>query len=79
MLRRVASRCHVGIVANRFLQTSAKAFLAAEKIPPRSITKAKNYRYIGGYYGGSTMLEMMHELMTNGPVVVSFEPSEVRG
>ncbi|CAD7936342.1 unnamed protein product [Amoebophrya sp. A120] len=38
--------------------------------------RAVNHRYIGGYYGGSDELDIMQELVDNGPVVVSFEPKD---
>jgi len=34
--------------------------------------RAQDYYYIGGYYGGSTASNMMHELHKNGPFVVGF-------
>ena len=34
------------------------------------------FRYIGGAYGLSNEFDMLHEIVTNGPVVVSFEPDE---
>lgn len=37
----------------------------------------KDYKYIGGYYGGSNAIKMQKELQ-NGPIVVAFEaPSEL--
>mmetsp|Transcript_14264 Transcript_14264/g.44875 ORF Transcript_14264/g.44875 Transcript_14264/m.44875 type:complete len:382 (+) Transcript_14264:88-1233(+) len=38
--------------------------------------RAANHRYIGGFYGGSSSAAMMMELYRNGPLVVSFEPTE---
>jgi len=38
--------------------------------------RAANYRYVGGFYGGSNPAEMMLELVKYGPMVVAFEPSE---
>jgi len=35
--------------------------------------KAKNYRYVGGYYGGCNELKMMKEIMRGGPVIVAFQ------
>jgi len=32
--------------------------------------RAKNFGYVGGYYGGTTTAEMMHEVYHNGPIVV---------
>lgn len=34
---------------------------------------AKNYRYVGGYYGACNELLMMKEIMRNGPVIVAFQ------
>jgi len=34
---------------------------------------AKNYRYVGGYYGSCNELLMMKEIKANGPVVVAFQ------
>lgn len=34
---------------------------------------AKNYRYVGGYYGSCNELLMMKEIMRNGPVIVAFQ------
>merc|ERR1719424_5847 len=36
--------------------------------------RADNYHYVGGYYGGATEADMMHELVAGGPLVASFEP-----
>jgi cathepsin C len=36
--------------------------------------RADNYHYVGGYYGGATEPEMIRELVTGGPLVISFEP-----
>jgi len=36
--------------------------------------RADNYHYVGGYYGGASEPEIIHELTTGGPVVASFEP-----
>jgi cathepsin C len=38
--------------------------------------RATEYGYIGDYYGGSSAAKMMQELYENGPVVVSFEPTD---
>jgi len=38
--------------------------------------RAANYRYVGGFYGAGNSAAMMQELHRNGPLVVSFEPSE---
>jgi cathepsin C len=35
---------------------------------------AKNYRYLGGYYGAGNELAMMKEIHETGPIVVAFEP-----
>lgn len=37
--------------------------------------RADDHHYVGGYYGASTELEIMHELVHKGPVVASFEPT----
>jgi len=34
---------------------------------------ARNYRYVGGYYGSCNELLMMKEVMKNGPVIVAFQ------
>lgn len=34
----------------------------------------KNYYYVGGAYGLTNEQNLMQDLMTNGPIVVSFEP-----
>jgi len=38
--------------------------------------RAANHRFIGSFYGNSTVREMMEEIYHNGPIVVSFEPAE---
>lgn len=38
--------------------------------------RATNHRYVGGYYGMDTEAAMLAELYHNGPLVVSFEPTE---
>lgn len=38
--------------------------------------RAANYRYVGGFYGNSSSALMMQDLYENGPMVVSFEPTE---
>jgi len=38
--------------------------------------RATDYHYVGGWYGNSTVFEIMDELYNNGPLVVSFEPSD---
>merc|ERR1719159_2041311 len=38
--------------------------------------RAANHRYVGGWYGNSSSANMMQELYNNGPLVVSFEPSD---
>mmetsp|Transcript_59858 Transcript_59858/g.106759 ORF Transcript_59858/g.106759 Transcript_59858/m.106759 type:complete len:567 (-) Transcript_59858:66-1766(-) len=46
---------------------------------PRTLGKrfrAANHRYLGGWYGNSSSANMMLELYRNGPVVVSFEPTD---
>lgn len=37
---------------------------------------ATDYKYVGGWYGNSSVYAVMEELYRNGPVVVSFEPSD---
>jgi cathepsin C len=37
--------------------------------------RAKDYYYVGGFYGGSNWKSMMHELHKRGPVVVGFATS----
>lgn len=39
------------------------------------IYKVSDYRFIGGQYGHSNERNIMLELMQNGPMVVSFEPT----
>mmetsp|Transcript_3482 Transcript_3482/g.8667 ORF Transcript_3482/g.8667 Transcript_3482/m.8667 type:complete len:567 (+) Transcript_3482:58-1758(+) len=46
---------------------------------PKKLTKryhAANHQYVGGWYGNSSTGPMMMELYNNGPIVVSFEPSD---
>jgi len=38
------------------------------------VVKILDYGYVGGRYGGSNTSNIMKEIMTNGPVVLSFEP-----
>jgi len=38
--------------------------------------RAANHRYVGGFYGNSSSAAMMLELHKNGPLVVSFEPTD---
>jgi len=38
--------------------------------------RAGNHRYIGGFYGNSSTASIMQEVYKNGPVVVSFEPTD---
>jgi cathepsin C len=38
--------------------------------------RAANHRYVGGFYGNSSAAEMMLEVYKNGPLVVSFEPTD---
>jgi len=35
----------------------------------------KNYRYVGGSYGKSTVREIMFEIKNNGPIILNFEPT----
>lgn len=35
----------------------------------------RNYKYLGGSYGRVSESVIMSEIMSNGPVVLSFEPS----
>jgi len=37
---------------------------------------ATNHHYVGGWYGNSSSAEMMLEIFHNGPLVVSFEPTD---
>ncbi|CAD8121597.1 unnamed protein product [Paramecium sonneborni] len=39
------------------------------------VYKTKNYKYLGGSYGRVSEQVIMMEIMKNGPVVLSFEPS----
>merc|ERR1740130_2237561 len=46
---------------------------------PKSLKKryrAANHHMVGGWYGSSSSVPMMLELHKNGPLVVSFEPSD---
>lgn len=38
--------------------------------------RAVNHRYVGGFYGGSDAKLIASELVTGGPLVMSFEPKE---
>jgi len=49
------------------------------KCDPKKLTKryrASNHRYVGGWYGNSSSMDMMQEIFNNGPVVASFEPTD---
>jgi len=49
------------------------------KCDPKKLSKryrASNHRYVGGFYGNSSSASMMLELHNNGPLVVSFEPTD---
>jgi cathepsin C len=46
---------------------------------PKKLSKryrAANHRYVGGFYGNSSSASMMLEVYNNGPLVVSFEPTD---
>jgi len=46
---------------------------------PKTLKKryhATNHHLVGGFYGNSSSVPMMLELYNNGPLVVSFEPSD---
>lgn len=45
-----------------------------KKLPKRY--RAANHRYVGGFYGNSSSAAMMLEVHRNGPIVVSFEPTD---
>jgi len=38
--------------------------------------RAVNHHYVGGYYGGSAEEQIRNELVSDGPLVMSFEPKE---
>lgn len=38
--------------------------------------RAVNHHYVGGFYGGAEAELIRHELVKNGPLVMSFEPKE---
>jgi len=38
--------------------------------------RASNYKYVGGFYGASNSANIMQDLFQNGPLVVSFEPTD---
>ncbi|XP_064114538.1 dipeptidyl peptidase 1-like [Macrobrachium nipponense] len=40
--------------------------------PSCSRTYVSDYEYIGGYYGATNEVEMMHALVNNGPIAVAF-------
>jgi hypothetical protein len=44
-------------------------------IRPMWVYAARNYRYVGGAYATATEEAIMKEIKTNGPVVMSFEPT----
>jgi cathepsin C len=49
------------------------------KCDPKKLSKryrASNHRYVGGFYGNSSSSNMISELYNNGPLVVSFEPTD---
>jgi len=67
----------VGLVPDKCApyKTDGKCELSCnlDEIPK---VRATEYNYIGGYYGGSSPAAMMQELYDNGPIVVSFEPTD---
>jgi hypothetical protein len=38
------------------------------------VARVEDMYPIGGYYGNSSEIEMMKEIMKNGPIVADFEP-----
>mmetsp|Transcript_123295 Transcript_123295/g.343344 ORF Transcript_123295/g.343344 Transcript_123295/m.343344 type:complete len:564 (-) Transcript_123295:40-1731(-) len=56
--------------------TTAKCRVACNLQKLSKRYRAANHRYLGGFYGNSSSAAMMLELYRNGPLVVSFEPSE---
>jgi cathepsin C len=40
----------------------------------KQVVKVVDYGYVGGRYGAGNTSNIMMEIMTNGPVVLSFEP-----
>jgi len=38
--------------------------------------RVTEHGYVGGYYGAGNVLQMMQDLKENGPMVVSFEPTD---
>lgn len=38
--------------------------------------RASNYKYVGGFYGAGSSASIMQDLYHNGPLVVSFEPTD---
>lgn len=56
--------------------TSGECKLSCDLKSLKKRYRAANYRYVGGFYGNSSEANMMLELHKNGPMVVSFEPSD---
>lgn len=67
----------VGLVPSKCAPytTSGKCHLACD-LSEQKRYRAADYHYIGGWYGNSSVFEIMNELHENGPLVVSFEPSD---
>lgn len=55
---------------------SCSQAISLDCVRSETMYRAKNHRYVGGYYGGSDEEEIMEELARNGPLVVSFEPKD---
>merc|ERR1719498_141228 len=56
--------------------TQGKCELKCDPSQLKKRYRASNYKYVGGWYGNSSSASMMLDLYKNGPMVVSFEPSD---
>mmetsp|Transcript_17584 Transcript_17584/g.31743 ORF Transcript_17584/g.31743 Transcript_17584/m.31743 type:complete len:548 (+) Transcript_17584:83-1726(+) len=59
-----------------FSQGGGRCEISAECDLGATRYRAFNHHYVGGFYGGSDEEQISRELVTNGPLVVSFEPKE---
>jgi len=56
--------------------TAGKCGVSCDIATLKKRYRAANHRYVGGFYGASAAADMMLEVFKNGPLVVSFEPSD---
>ena len=62
-----------GVVDDACFPYAKKVPCARRCAAPGARWRARNYRYVGGRYGGCGELAMMREIYENGPVVAGFE------